>query len=149
MRYSIFDFSRLKQLFHNLTAHLINVEAGNNRKAENNTGNPVVGDHNTQVIINLQMSEDEEEKINLSEVEQEILERLARGGYIVYVRDGKGNFCDAKLLGNNGNPELKSDLIGLLPDLLMKGLIEHEGKNHYVISPSGKRIIQWLFFNKK
>ena len=145
MGWGIFDFSKLKQFFHSLS--IVSVENQNNRKAVKTAGPSIVGDNNI-LTINMQTTEAEEKRIKLSLEERTILERLAEGCTIIYARDAKGVIAVATMFGSGQNKELQPGLIKLLPSMLRKGIIEPEGRNHYVISPSGKRIIQWLDLNE-
>ena len=112
-------------------------------------GNSIVGDNNTQFNINLQISETEEKNIKLSDNERLILELLAEGCKIAYVRDGSGMICCTHLFGDGKNSVSDESLLEMLPLLLKKGLVEFLDDSHCVISPFGKRIIQWLVFNGK
>ena len=143
------NFPKLKQFLHSL--FIVRVDNQNSRKAVKTEGPTIVGDNNV-LQINLQSSEDEEKRIQLSDDERKILEKLAEGCKISYVRDGSGAIFVARLFGDN--KDLVSDEVVLesLPRLLRKGVIDsHRDHNSEIaeISASGRRIIQWLDLNNK
>lgn len=144
MNFTLFDFSKLKQIFQNLK--ILSVENKNNRKAVKPAGPAIVGDNNT-LTINVLATEAEEKKIKLSDKERYFLEQLAEGCTIISARDGTGIIANAVMFGCGQNQN-QPELVKLLPGMIRKGIIESDGKNHYVISPLGKRIIQWLDRNE-
>ena len=143
------NFPKLKQFLHSL--FIVRVDNENSRKAVKPAGPTIVGDNNV-LQINLQPSEAEEKRIQLSDDERKILEKLAEGCKISYVRDGSGMICVAHLFGDNENPITDNVVLALLPRLLRKGVIDSRGDHNSEIaeiSASGRRIIQWLDLNNK
>ena len=143
-----FDFSKLKYLIKKVTVALVNIGNNNNRVWKHNRGFQTYGD-NSPLCIVLQISENEERKIQLSGDERKILEKLSEGCRISYVRDQSSSICFARLFGDNENSIQDDVVLKLLPHLLRKGVVEIHDEKNIDISSSGKRIIQWLDLNGK